>query len=80
MTSSEKERMVRMAQVNKDREKRDFLKGLANATARILEDYDNDEISWSDVRDELEDLKVELDAEDNGWYVRRWMRINLKGN
>ena len=79
MTSTQS-RMDRMASVNKDREKTHFLKGLVASTQRILEDYENDEITWDAVRDELEDLKVELDADDNGWYVRRWMRINLKGN
>ena len=82
MTSSEKATMKRMAAVNHERSKRDLIKNLITSAEAILEDYDEGELSWQGVRDAFEDLRSELssDGEDNGWYVRRWMKINLKGN
>jgi hypothetical protein len=83
MTSSEKEKMDRMKAVNAERDRLSLLDNLINSAQTIKDGYNDDELSWNDVRDAFEDLRSELssDGEDNnGWYVRRWMRINLKGN
>ena len=69
MTSSEKERHERSKRVSAERDRISLLDNLITSAETIKEGYNDGELSWSDVRDAFEDLRSELDSNDNGWYA-----------